>query len=133
MGCTAIPCNEDISETRFYYNVPVKVALENFWRKFVNEGRTLRWDLNRSYMDNQLATMRHYGIRDDINNVNLDDYVDLTYFNNSGADDFEKFIKENIDPVFPEGQSWEDYYKRALAIDGVEEKDIPEYASIDRK
>ena len=116
-----------------YYNVPVKVALENFWRKFVNEGRTLRWDLNRSYMDNQLATMRHYGIRDDINNVNLDDYVDLTYFNNSGADDFEKFIKENIDPVFPEGQSWEDYYKRALAIDGIEEKDIPEYASIDRK
>lgn len=116
-----------------YYNVPVKVALENFWRKFVNEGRTLRWDLNRSYMDNQLATMRHYGVRDDINSVDLDNYVDLTYFNNSGADDFTQFISKNIDPVFPEGQSWEDFYARALAIDGVEEKDIPEYASVDRK
>lgn len=84
-------------------------------------------------MDNQLATMRHYGIRDDINNVNLDEYVDLTYFNNSGADDFETFIAKNIDPVFPEGQSWDDYYKLALAIDGVDEKDIPEYASLDRK
>lgn len=116
-----------------YYNVPVKVALENFWRKFVNEGRTLRWDLNTDYMNNQLKAMQYYGVRDDINTVNLDDYVDLQYFNNCGAEDFNEFIRVNIDPVFPEGQDWESYYKRALAIDGVEEKDIPEYVQLDRK
>ena len=114
-----------------YYNVPVKVALENFWRKFVNEGRTLRWDLNVDYMRNQLNTMKHYGIRDDINTVNVEDYVDLQYFNNSGAINFEEFIKKNIDPVFPETQDWETYNKVALAIDGINESDIPEYVTLD--
>lgn len=116
-----------------YYNVPVKVALENFWRKFVNEGRTLRWDLNVEYMKNQLAAMRHYGVRDDINNVNVEDYVDLQYFNNCGCQDFTEFIKTNIDPIFPEGQEYNVFYERALAIDGINENNIPDYVQLDRK
>ena len=75
--------------------------------------------------------MKHYGIRDDINTVNVEDYVDLQYFNNSGAIDFEDFIKKNIDPVFPETQDWETYNKVALAIDGINESDIPEYVTLD--
>ncbi|MBQ0059721.1 MAG: ABC transporter substrate-binding protein [Lachnospiraceae bacterium] len=115
-----------------YYNVPVEVAIMTYWRKFVDEGRTIRWDLNLDYMRNQLNTMAYYGIRDDINTVSVEDYVDLTYFNNSGAKDFEEFIKENIDPVFPEGMDYESFKAKALAIDGVAAEDVPEYVELDR-
>lgn len=115
-----------------YYNVPVEVAIMTYWRKFVNEGRTIRWDLNLDYMRNQLNTMAYYGIRDDINTVNVEDYVDLTYFNNCGAKDFTKFIEENIDPVFPEGMDYESFKARALAIDGMTADKIPEYVELDR-
>ena len=115
-----------------YYNVPVEVAIMTYWRKFVNEGRTIRWDLNLDYMRNQLNTMAYYGIRDDINTVNVEDYVDLTYFNNCGAKDFTKFIEENIDPVFPEGMDYESFKARALAIDGMTADQIPEYVELDR-
>ena len=60
--------------------------------------------------------MKHYGVRDDINTVNVEDYVDLQYFNNCGAENFNEFIKTNIDPVFPESQDLETYNKVALAI-----------------
>ena len=115
-----------------YYNVPVEVAIMTYWRKFVNEGRTIRWDLNLDYMRNQLNTMAYYGIRDDINTVNVEDYVDLTYFNNCGAKDFTQFIEENIDPVFPEGMDYESFKARALAIDGMKAEDVPEYVELDR-
>ena len=115
-----------------YYNVPVEVSIMTYWRKFVNEGRTIRWDLNKEYMQNQLGTMVHYGIRDDINKVNLDDYIDLTYFNNCGAKDFVKFLEENIDPVFPLDMDYESFKARALAIDGMKAEDVPEYVELDR-
>ncbi|MCF0151113.1 MAG: ABC transporter substrate-binding protein [Firmicutes bacterium] len=114
-----------------YYNVPVEVAIMTYWRKFVNEGRTIRWDLNMEYMRNQLNTMAYYGIRDDINTVNVEDYVDLTYFNNCGAKDFVAFIEKNIDPVFPEGMDYDSFKARALAIDGMKAEDVPEYVERD--
>ena len=110
-----------------YYNVPVEVALMTYWRKLVDEGRTIRWDLNMDYMRNQLATMREYGVRDDINTVNVEDYVDLSYFDQCGAKNFEDFAKEKVDPVFPEGMSYEDFKKKALAIDHAEGADLSVY------
>ena len=95
-------------------------------------GTTIRWDLNLDYMRNQLNTMAFYGIRDDINTVNVEDYVDLTYFNNCGAIDFVTFIEENIDPVFPEGMDYDSFKAKALAIDGVAAEDVPEYVERDR-
>lgn len=110
-----------------YYNVPVEVALMTFWRKFVDEGRTIRWDLNEDYINNQLEYYRQNHIRDDINTLNLVDFCDMTYMNASGADNFETFIKENIDSPFPTGMSYEDFKKKALAIDGAEDYDTSQY------
>ena len=115
-----------------YYNVPVEVAIMTYWRKFVHEGRTIRWDLNMDYMRNQLGTMVHYGIRDDINTVNVEDYVDLTYFNNCGARDFGEWCKTNIDPVFPESMDYDSFKAKALAIDGMKAEDVPEYVELDK-
>ena len=115
-----------------YYNVPVEVAIMTYWRKFVAEGRTIRWDLNMDYVENQLVAMQHYGIREDINTVNANDYVDLTYFNNCGARDFTEWCEENIDPVFPEDMDYDSFKARALAIDGMKAEDVPEYVELDR-
>ena len=110
-----------------YYNVPVEVALMTYWRKFVNEGRTIRWDLNREYITNQLNYYREKHIRDDINQLNLLDYCDMQYMDACGAKDFEKFIKDNIDEPFPEGMEYEDFKKKAMAIDGAEDYDTSQY------
>ena len=116
-----------------YYNVPTEVGLKTYWRKFCDEGRTIRWDLNKEYMKNQLATMQSLGVRDDINTLDLDDFIDLSYFEDCGAVDFEQFIAEKVDPVFPEGISFEDYKAKAYEIDGVNPDTIPEYSELVRK
>ena len=53
--------------------------------------------------------MRRLGVRNDINQLNIDDYIDLSYFNNSGAKDFDKFIEEEVNPIFPLGMSYEEW------------------------
>ena len=110
-----------------YYNVPVEVSLMTYWRKFVKEGRTIRWDLNKDYIKNQQDYCRENGIREDINGLDLRDYCDMTYMDACGAIDFEQFIKDNIDEPFPEGMEYEDFKKKAMAIDGAENYDTSQY------
>ena len=103
------------------YNVPLEVGLMTLYKKLNEEGRTISWKLNRQDMQNQLDTMRHYHVRDDINTVNLDDYIDLSYFEASGAIDFDRFIQEKVDPVFPTRMSYKDWRAKAVEIDGIVE------------
>ena len=101
------------------YSVPLEVGLMTMWKKTNEEGRTISWDLKMDEMENQLATMRKYGVQDDINNVNLADYVDSTYMDNCGAKDFKTFIKNEVDPVFPLGMSFEDWKAKAVEVDHI--------------
>ena len=103
------------------YNVPLEVGLMTLYKKLNEEGRTISWKLNRQNMQNQLDTMKHYHVRDDINTVNLDDYIDLSYFEASGAIDFDRFIQEKVDPVFPTGMSYKDWRAKAVEVDGIVE------------
>lgn len=102
------------------YTVPLEVALMTMWKKTNEEGRTISWDLKIEEMENQLATMREYGVQDDINNVDLENYIDTTYMDNCGAKDFPTFIKEEVDPLFPMGMSFEDWKVQAMKIDNIE-------------
>ena len=104
------------------YNVPLEVGLMTLWKKLNEEGRTITWKLNREYVYNQMKTMKRLGIRDDINSLNIDDYIDLSYFENSGAKDFDVFIKEQVDPIFPLGMSYEDWRAKAVEIDNIKEE-----------
>lgn len=99
------------------YNVPLEVALMTMWKKTNEEGRTISWDLKMDELENQLAAMRKYNVQNDINNVNLADYVDTSYFEACGAKDFDTYIKNEVDPVFPLGMSYEDWKAKALQID----------------
>ncbi|MBW5397004.1 ABC transporter substrate-binding subunit SaoX [Brachyspira pilosicoli] len=104
------------------YNVPLEVGLMTLWKKLNEEGRTITWKLNREYVHNQMKTMKRLGIRDDINSLNIDDYIDLSYFENSGAKDFDVFIKEQVDPIFPLGMSYKDWRAKAVEIDNIKEE-----------
>jgi len=101
------------------YNVPVDVGLMTMWKKTNQEGRTISWDLNIDELKNQLATMQKLGVSKDINNVKVEDYVDTSYLEASGAKDFKAFIKEKVDPVFPLGMSYADWLAKAKAIDNI--------------
>ena len=103
------------------FQIPFEVGLMTMYKKLVAEGRTIRWDLNMEYYQNQINTFREYGIRNDINTANIADFVDLTYFNNSGADDFMTFIREQVDPIFPIGMSYEEFRAKAVEVDGINE------------
>ena len=104
------------------YNVPLEVGIMTLWKKLNEEGRTITWKLNREYVYNQMKTMRRLGVRNDINQLNIDDYIDLSYFNNSGAKDFDKFIEEEVNPIFPLGMSYEEWRAKAVEVDNIIEK-----------
>ena len=104
------------------YNVPLEVGLMTLWKKLNEEGRTITWKLNREYVHNQMKTMRRLGVRDDINSLDIDDYIDLSYFDNCGAKDFDTFLKEEVDPIFPLGMSYEDWRAKAVEVDNIKEE-----------
>jgi len=43
--------------------------------------------------------------------------VDKSLLDSCGADDFDAFIKEKVDPVFPQGMSYEDWKAKAMEMD----------------
>ena len=104
------------------YNVPLEVGLMTLWKKLNEEGRTITWKLNRDYVHNQMKTMKRLGVRDDINSLDIDDYIDLSYFDNCGARDFDEFIKEEVDPIFPLGMSYKEWRAKAVEVDNIKEE-----------
>ena len=45
------------------------------------------------------------------------DYLQTELLAQAGTDDFPKFIKDKVDPVFPLGMTYEDWKKKAYAIE----------------
>lgn len=101
------------------YSVPLEVGLMTMWKKTNQEGRTISWDLVMDELKNQLAAMQKYDVQSDVNTVNVEDYVDTSYLEASGAKDFKTFIKDEVDPVFPLGMSFEDWKAKAMEVDNI--------------
>ena len=101
------------------YNVPLEVGLMTMWKKTNQEGRTISWDLIMDELKNQLEVMQKYGVQNDVNTVKVEDYVNTSYIEACGAQDFNAFIKEKVDPVFPLKMSYEDWKAKAKEVDNV--------------
>ncbi|MCL2169615.1 MAG: ABC transporter substrate-binding protein [Defluviitaleaceae bacterium] len=101
--------------------VPLEVGLITMWRKLNYEGRTISWDFNQQYFQNQIDTLAHFNIRDDINDARVENYVDMSFFSRSGAVDFDTFIRNHVDPVFPLGMSYDDWRAMAVYVDRIVE------------
>ena len=103
------------------YSVPLEVGLMTMYKKLNEEGRTIRWDLNEEYYQNQLNTLEAHDLFEELHGLDVRDFIDLTYYNNSGADDFETFLAEKVDPLFPLGMTYEEWRAKAVAVDGISE------------
>lgn len=102
------------------YSVPLEVGLMTMWKKTNEEGRTISWDMNVDELKNQLAAMQKYNVQNDINTVDVENYVNTSYFDACGAKDFQTYIKDEVGPVFPLGMSYEDWKKKAMEIDNIQ-------------
>lgn len=97
------------------YNVDEEVALMTIYKKTVGEGRTLTWNVTGDEYKNNLATYKEYKSLDKV--PTYEEIVDTSLLESCGADDFNKFIKEKVEPIFPEGMSYEDWKVKATELE----------------
>lgn len=96
------------------YHVPYEVGLMTIYKKTVGETRTLRWNLEE---DAYNETVSHF-----INVGNLTsapkykEVIDTTFLAHEEVPDFDKFIKTEVDPVFPYGMTYADWKKKATEL-----------------
>ncbi|HBF4558925.1 ABC transporter substrate-binding subunit SaoX [Clostridioides difficile] len=95
-----------------YYNVEEEVALRTIYKKTVGEGRTLTWKVTGEEYKNNLQMYKDLKALDDI--PKYEDTIDTSLLDSCGVDDFDKFIKEKVNPEFPEGMSYEDWKAKVL-------------------
>jgi NitT/TauT family transport system substrate-binding protein len=98
------------------YQVPTEVALMTIWKKTVAEGRTLTWKIDLNNWQRQIDMELAAGTLDAA--PKLDEFIQPQYLNESGADDFDAFIRENVDPVFPVGMSYAEWKAKAYKLEG---------------
>lgn len=101
------------------YGVPLEVGLMTMWKKTNFEGRTITWEFKLDELNNQLATMREYGVRNDVNSVNVEEYCDLSYFEACGAKDWQTYLSQVVDPVFPKGMTYDEWRVKAVEVDNI--------------
>lgn len=79
--------------------VPIDVALMSIYKKTVDENRSLSWKLDIKNV--QEAVDWALDVKNIPEAAKKTDYIRYDLFEQSGADDFDKFMKEKADPVFP--------------------------------
>ncbi len=98
------------------YSVPEEVALMTIYKKTVAEERTLNWEVDKKKVQAEIDYNISLGTLDAA--PPLDEFVNDEFLKAAKVDDFETFIKEKVDPVFPMGMTYEQWKAKALEIDG---------------
>lgn len=99
-----------------YYNVPEEVALMTIYKKCIEEGRTLTWQIEEKNFKHAYDVYEKYDLIEKL--PEFEDVIAYDIYNAANLDDFDEFIEEKIDPIFPIGMSYEDFKKKAMEIDG---------------
>lgn len=100
-----------------YYNVPEEVGLMTIYKKLVAEGRTITWEIEKENIANMIAFREEMGVLNEY--ATPEEAVDTSLLEESGCDDFDKFIKEKVDPILPEKLSYDDFLVKAKEIDNI--------------
>jgi NitT/TauT family transport system substrate-binding protein len=95
------------------YMVPEEVALMTIYKKTVAEGRTLTWEINKRYIKNEIDYEIKVGTLTAA--PKMAELVNDKLVKESGADDFKKFIRTKVDPVFPLKLSYANWKKKVIA------------------
>ncbi|MCL2149388.1 MAG: ABC transporter substrate-binding protein [Dehalococcoidia bacterium] len=104
------------------YGVPLEVAMMTVYRKTNGEGRMMTWDMHTepnivTRLDNTFNYYKDIGMTQYQTLVPATTFVDSTLLDECGANDFNTFITTQVDPVYPLGMSYDDWYKKALETD----------------
>ena len=108
------------------FDVPVEVGLRTIFMKAIAEGRTINWELSEGNWETYLHEYDRWEIpsdyRPDVTMENIDliwrrGEMDTVY--TLGVPDFQDFISEKVDPVFPIGMNFEDFMEVAKEIDYI--------------
>lgn len=108
------------------FDVDPYVALRTIYMKTVAEGRTITWSFSEQNVENYEHYFTQYPQipEEEIPHVNdVNQFMSTEISADAGVDNFEEFIKEEIDPVMPIGMSFEDWYNKAKEIDGISDED----------
>lgn len=105
------------------YKVPEEVGYMTIYRKTVQEGRTLTWEVDPQALVRTFENSKQLGITKWLKFDKLDaSFIDTSMMDQAGVDDFDEFIKTKVDPIFPVGMSYEDWKNKALEIDNASSK-----------
>ncbi|MDR0648910.1 MAG: ABC transporter substrate-binding protein [Synergistaceae bacterium] len=96
------------------YSVPLEVGLMTIHMKTVQEGRTLTWKVERNRWESEVRQLIEIGNISE--SPDLDKYLYIAPLEESGVDDFDSFIAEKVDPVFPVGMPYEKWKAKAYEL-----------------
>lgn len=106
------------------------VGLRTVYMKTVAEGRTITWQWSEQNMKNNEEfdtqwTNPSVPEEDIIHAEESATSLELSgeIFKDAGVKDFDEFIAESVDDIFPLGMTFEDWYNAAVVIDGISEED----------
>jgi NitT/TauT family transport system substrate-binding protein len=95
------------------YLVPEEVGLMTIYRKTIEEGRTLTWEIDKRAIQDEIEFEMKVGTLSAA--PKMDELVNDKLVKESGTEDFKTFIKTKIDPIFPLKISYADWKKKVLA------------------
>jgi NitT/TauT family transport system substrate-binding protein len=95
------------------YLVPEEVALMTIYKKTVEEGRTLTWEMDKRYLQNEIDYVMKVGTTKEV--PPAAQMLDDKLFKEAGTDDFRTFIKTKVDPLFPSKLTYTDWKKKVMA------------------
>ena len=98
------------------YDVPLEVGLMTIYKKTNQEGRTLTWDMHTEGFQRQAEHYVKIGYVESM--PDMKELVESGVYDQARPVDFKSFIKEKVDPVFPLRMTYEDWKKKAYAMEG---------------
>lgn len=94
--------------------------------KTVSEGRTLTWEFSEKNTEHFIEYFTQFPEikKENIPTIdNVKEFMSTELAEEAGLEDFKSYIKEKVDPVFPLGMTFEDWYNKAKEIDGISDEE----------
>ncbi|HAG11205.1 MAG TPA: periplasmic-binding protein-like II family lipoprotein [Desulfotomaculum sp.] len=98
------------------YFVPEEVAMMTVYKKTVGEGRTLTWKVDPKNFADEINY--DLGVKTLDKAPKVEEFIQTKLLDECGVDDFDQFIKEKVDPVFPLGMTYEQWKQKAVDLAG---------------
>ncbi|MCC5909038.1 MAG: ABC transporter substrate-binding protein [Clostridiaceae bacterium] len=101
------------------FQVPLEVSLRTIYVKTVEDGRSLTWKVYPEYLENMVEFLMEYGLLEKEPNIEEVTHLELLEELKAERDDidFDAFIKEFVDPIFPLGMDYEEWKEKAYEVD----------------